>query len=347
MRGKFLLLTVLVIAAGGFSWDCAAMAKQPGRNANTLDPSLANYEDGLAKYKRKDYDGAIDALLQAVYFARNSYQPDAYYYLGMAYKAKNQDAKAVEAFNKHLEQTIKPSPDGRVELGEVYMRNNRDVEAEREFKLALVDYMGQAPRAHNALGKLYDKKKDYDTAQWHYLQALGDPPWKYTEAWMNLTENMMVQQQWAQAIKHCQTMLSSDRTLKGVDEPRVALDLGVCKFAKGDHQGAMEAWQLAASLNPSFAAPHLLLAKMFESEKHISSAIKEYRTYIGLAADDKQLEQIKAHMSSLEQQISPAEAEVQPAKPSPYLRKQYEGQAASGSGEEQPDLEPVGKDSGF
>lgn len=326
-----------------------ALSKQPGRNANTVDPAVANFEDGLAKYKSKDYDGAIDALLQSVYFARNNYQPDAYFYLGMSYKAKNQDAKAVEAFMKHLDQTVKPSPDARIEVGEIYMRNNRDVNAEREFKLALVDYMGAAPRAHNALGKLYDKKKDYDTAQWHYLQALGDPPWKYTEAWMNLAENMMAQQNWVGAIKHCQAMLSSDRTLKGVDEPRVALDLGICKVAKGDHQGAMEAWQLAASLNPAFAAPHLLLARMFENEKHISSAVKEYRTYIGLASDDKQLEQVKAHMSMLEQQIRPVEVEVQPAKPSPYMRKQYDEQTSTGSNPaaEQSELEPVGKDSGF
>jgi tetratricopeptide (TPR) repeat protein len=303
-----------------------ALAKQPSKNANTVDPAAENYKIGSEQFKLKDYDGAIDALLQAVYFARNNYHPDAYYLLGLCYKEKKQDAKAVEAFSKHLTQTIKPSPDARVELGEIYMRNNRDYEAEREFQLALVDYRGTAPRAHNALGKLYDKRKDHQTAQWHYEQALGDAPWQYADAWLNYAENMMIQQQWASAVQQFQTMLDRGKSLKGLDTPRACLDLGVAKYAKGDHQGALEAWQTALSVNPSFAAPHLLLAKMFDEEKHISSAIREYREYIGLAPDDPQLPQIKARMVTLEQQVRPPETPMQPTKPSPYMRKQTEEQ---------------------
>jgi len=324
------------------------LSKQPSKNANTVDPAVENYKKGSEQFKLQDYDGAIDSLLQAVYFARNNYHPDAYYLLGMSYKAKNQDTKATDAFSKHLEQTVKPSPDARVELGEVYMRNSRDREAEREFQLALVDYRGAAPRAHNALGKLYDKKKDYQTAQWHYEQALGDQPWQYADAWTNYAENMMIQQQWASAVLQFQAMLDRGKSLKGLDAPRVCLDLGVAKYAKGDHQGALEAWQTAITVNPSYPAPHLLLAKMFEEEKHISSAIKEYRAYIGLATNDPQLPQIKTHLLTLEQKIRPAEAEMQPVQPSPYTRKQIENSQRASQQQMQQQMDNLSSpDAGF
>ena len=59
-----------------------------------------------------DYDGAIDAFLQSVDFARNEYAPVANFWLGKSYMAKwknrshNEDGKAIEAFKKSVEQTI-------------------------------------------------------------------------------------------------------------------------------------------------------------------------------------------------------------------------------------------------
>jgi tetratricopeptide (TPR) repeat protein len=297
-----------------------------GKDANTVEPAVEHFHKGMAEMKKMDWDRAIDEFLQATEFARNHYHPPGWYWLGVCYKIKLQDAKAIQAFKTHIEQNVGGAPDAHVELGEVYMRNDRDSEAEHEFTTALGEYQGPAPRAHNAMGKLLDKKGRYGDAAWHYLQALGNPPWIYTEAWMNLGENAMKREDWGEAIQQFVGMLERGKTLIGVDTAKVHLDLGVSLLAKGDHQGAIENWQRCSIANPLMSQPHLYLGKLFDQEKHITSAIHEYQQFIRLAPLDKNLNQVKQRMAYLEQQINPKEAAPQAAKPSPFMRQQAQKQ---------------------
>src|SRR5262249_48614291 len=147
----------------------------------------------------------------------------AYYMLGLCYKIKHNDIKAIEALKKHIEQTQHAAPNGHVDLGEVYMRNDRDAEAEEQFDLALADALGPCPRAHNALGKLLEKRGDYPAANYHFMTALGDPPWFYTECWMNLVENLMKTQDWTEAIGQIRDMLGRGKSgsLRHIDFARM------------------------------------------------------------------------------------------------------------------------------
>jgi tetratricopeptide (TPR) repeat protein len=120
-----------------------------GKDANTVEPAVEHFHKGMAEMKKMDWDRAIDEFLQATEFARNHYHPPGWYWLGVCYKIKLQDAKAIQAFKTHIEQNVGGAPDAHVELGEVYMRNDRDSEAEHEFTTALGEYQGPAPRAHN------------------------------------------------------------------------------------------------------------------------------------------------------------------------------------------------------
>src|SRR5688572_17331808 len=76
-----------------------ATAKAPFESktgdVNTVDPAVNNFQEGLKKMKAADIDGAVDAFLQAVYFARNNYHPAAQYFLGLCYKLQNKDSKAI------------------------------------------------------------------------------------------------------------------------------------------------------------------------------------------------------------------------------------------------------------
>jgi tetratricopeptide (TPR) repeat protein len=296
------------------------------KDVNTVDPAVEHYKTGLDAMKQLDWDRAIDEFLQATEFARNHYHPPAWYWMGVCYKIKLQDTKAIQAFKTHIEQTVGPTPEAHVELGEIYLRNNRDSEAQSEFTTALGEYQGPGYRAHNAMGKLLEKKGQYRDAAWHFLQALGNPPWIYTEAWMNLSENAMKREDWGEAVQQFAAMLQRGKTLVGVDTAKIHLDLGVCLLAKGDHQGAIENWQRCSIANPLMSEPHLMLGKLFDEEKHITSAIHEYQQYIRLAPLDKKLPQVKQRMAYLEQQIKPVEAAPQAAKPSPFMRQQQQKQ---------------------
>jgi len=283
--------------------NCCAFSKVRSSGKNTVDPSKQNFEIGLRKYKEHDLDGAIDAFLQAIYFARNSYNPEGYYWLGVSYQDKNVDAKAIEALKKSVEQSIKPVPEAHIHLAQLYLRNNRLDEAEYEASKALIDFHGPAPEAHNIIGLICDKRGDLKRGQDEYIAALGDPPWRYTEAWMNYAENLMKQKEWGSAITQLRNMLNHNKPLKGMDPQRIYLDIGFCLLAKGDHQGAIDNWHEVLNYNPDNAAAHLQLGGLLDTERHWSAAIKEYKEYIRLSPDNTETAKIKNQVLLLEQKL--------------------------------------------
>ncbi len=102
--------------------NCALAKKN--KASSTVEPSEKNYKEGLKAYDNKDYEKAIDSFLQAIYFARNSYSPKSYYYLGLSYGELKNDNKAIEAYKKCIEQSLEPVPDAKVELGKLYLKGN-------------------------------------------------------------------------------------------------------------------------------------------------------------------------------------------------------------------------------
>jgi tetratricopeptide (TPR) repeat protein len=353
MLGKRLASLLLAVTASCLSiqlccdWQ-GAEAKVRSQGKNTVSPAQANFEVGMVKYQNKDLDGAIDAFLQSIYFSRNYYDPNAYYWLGVCYMEKKEDAKAIDAFNKHCAQSVKLTPEAHVHLGNIYLRNDRLNEADQEGKLALTHYSGPASKAHNLLGKVAQKKGALDVAQEEFLQALGDQPWSYTEAWMNYAENMMKQKAWGSALDQFDFMLHNKIILKGLDYPKVFLDIGLCRLAKGDHQGAFDNWHESLNYNPQYADTHLQLGMLLDSEQHFASAIKEYEQYVRFTSDPEGVDKIKQRIHALEQKTMPNEVEPQAPKPSMYMRQQEEAQEKQES-KQKGSLTPgpESKDSGF
>lgn len=324
------------------------MAKVESKGKATVAPADENFRTAMVKYKQKDIDGAIDAFLQAIYFSRNYYNPDAYYWLGVCYMEKKQDAKAIEALNRHCEQAIGPVPEGHLHLAEIYLRNDRLADAETEAVTALNQYHGPGPKARNIMGMIKEKKGFLNEAHFQFEQALGDPPWRYTEAWMNLSENLMKQKDWGGALGQFHDMLNSKIVLKGLDYEKVLLDMGLCLLAKGDHQGAIDYWHECLNYNQGNAAAHLQLAMIFDLEQHFGSAMREYREFVRFSTDQAAITRIKDRITVIEQKIGTGEVEPQAPKPSPYMRKQEEEQEKVETKEKE-NLTPGsgGKDSGF
>jgi tetratricopeptide (TPR) repeat protein len=300
----------------------AALAKLGGKGKSTVEPSQENFDIGMKRYKSDDVDGAIDSFLQAIYFARNTYQPDAYYWLGVCYFDKKLDSKAIDAFNKHVEQTIKPEPEAHIYLAYIYLRNNRLNEAEKEGNIALTQFGGgHGAKAQNVLGLIMAKEGHLETAEYHFLAALGDQPWRYTEAWMNYAENLMKRKDWAKAVMQLHGIINSKVLLKGVDYQKIYFDIGLCLLAKGDHQGAIDNWHEVLNINPSHADAHLNLAMLLDSENHVSSAIKEYKEFVRLSEDTERIAKVKDCIVILEQKLTPNIVLPQ-TKPSPYMNEQ-------------------------
>jgi len=302
----FIFLLIALIISGS---DCQiTFAKVRSSGANTVEPSKENLTLGLSRYKQNDFDGAIDAFLQAIYFNRSSYNPKAYYYLGLCYQEKKLDTKAVEALKKSIEQNIGPYPEAHLHLAQIYLRNDRLDEAAQEANQAWVDYKGRCPEAHNILGLIAQKRGDLHGASDQFLEALGEKkPWRYTEAWMNYAENLIRLKLWGDAIIQFHNMLENKAPLKDISYEKIYLDIGICLLAKDDHQGAIDNWHETLNYNPDNAMAHLQLALLLDSERHISSAIKEYKEYIRLSPESPEVGKIKNQVLKLEQTLREAQ----------------------------------------
>lgn len=314
---SFLLLSIFTLFSLGSEVSTVALAKK-NKASTTVEPSEKNFKIGLKAYNDKSYDEAIDAFLQSIYFARNNYQPKAYYYLGMCYVAQNNDIKAIDAFKKCSEQTLEPIPDAKIELGKIYTKQKRLNEAMTVANEALCESGANGYRAQNLLGVIMECMGDLDSAKWHFEQALGTRPWTYTSAWENLIENAIKRKQYGEAVSNINALLTNEKPLKNVDFERVHLDLGLCYFAKGNLQGAIDAWHRVLDYNANNKDAHIQLAVLYDSEKHYSSAIKEYESFISCAPNDPKVPKIKDRISELNLKIN-GEKALKPVQASPYM----------------------------
>lgn len=307
-------------------------AEAKNSQKNTTDPALKNTKLGKQLFEKEDYDLAIDALLQATYFARNGYAPEAFYYLGKCYMAKGEYLKAYDALKKHLSQNVSGDGWGNVAMIETLTALKRYDEARPYVAFALSGTTYQSPldrAAHVAAGKLDDAQGNFSAACDHYRSSLGEAPWTFFEGWIGFCECLMKMKKWTEAYKYLDKMLTTNQTIKGLNYERVHLDLGICLLAKGNHQGAIDNWHKCLEYNHDNKEAHLQLAMILESENHISSAIKEYRSFVRLSDDpknhapDKEMrsKQVETRIALLEEKLN-AEAPPGRAQMSPYMLMQ-------------------------
>jgi tetratricopeptide (TPR) repeat protein len=323
-----------------------------GHGKSTVEPSAENLAEGLKRFKAGDYTAAIDSFLQSIYFARNGYCPEGYFWLGQSYYEKGgQDTKGIEALKKCLQQSLKLEPEAHFTLAQLYLRNNQLDYAGTEAGLSLSQSRakGERAKAYNLMGKVAEARGNFEEASSQYLNALGDQPWRYTDAWLNYAEVLMKQKSFEAAFEQLRNLLKSPVGLKNIPFERVYTDVGLCMFVKGNHQGALDNWRKVLEYNPDNASAHLQIAMLLDSERHLSSAITEYKEYIRLAPDEVSAQKAKDRVALLEQQLKPVPLPEKPPAPREMTAEEMAAeQERLEKGKESPNpASPSRKDSGF
>jgi tetratricopeptide (TPR) repeat protein len=320
-------LPSLLLVALAFQTAAAPIMMTPAHakrgDKATVEPSELNLREGLKNMSNRDYEAAADNFLQAVYFSRNHYNPKAYLYYGLCLKAQRKYAKAIEAFKEHLKQTTENASNARVDLAECYMEINEFDQAREQITRARseADYADRRPIY--AMGELSERMNDLGQALDAYLAALESKPWKYTEAWLGAARVYVKLGQYNRAIQEYKDII--DSTVKNVNWTEVYYNYGNCLYKRGDHQGAIDRWLYALKEDPDSFDCHLALASIFDEEKHISSAIKEYENAVRCAPKSYDLTKINQRMLFLQSKLQAQEAKKE-IKPSPYMRQQEEQQ---------------------
>ncbi len=347
----------------------AAYAKMGRKGKYTETPSEEHYNSGIAKYKAEDYDGAIDAFLQATYFARNAYYPDAYFWLGLAYMEKNEDNKAVDALQKCASQSVEEPTEAFLALAEIHLRNKRWDECDAAVKsikkydkkttqkiqyiyglmedkkadeivfdpskfkvhknLAVYQKKADFERQMSEKEVLNEKRNHWMSAMSHYEQALGEKPWTWTKVWLNYCEDKMKLQRWAEALRELNALLNSNSIGNQLRMPTARLhkDIGVCRLAIGDHQGAIDNWDTALSYNKDDYEVWLQRAMLLETERHLSAAASDYKEFLRLreGTKDERVPQVRDRLTKIEHMLNPNDAGPKRPKPSPYMRQEMSG----------------------
>ncbi len=322
------IISALLLVFTVFACQPDALAKFGRKGQNTATPAENHFWEGTSRMRSKDYDGAIDSFLQAVYFARNGFYPEAHYWLGVCYKEKGKDDKAVASLTVATNTSVEPLPDAWLTLAEVHLRNARYQEAADAIGGAR---MAGAPyeKQYYLEGLIAENQKQFSTAEAYFNSALGDKPWKWTSAWMHYAECKMKQQKWLDALREFQELLKTDQPLKNEPLDRIYSDIGVCCLSIGDHQGAMDNWHRSLDYDITNQETHINVAMLLESEKHYSSAIKEYKEGLKYLVEkkphDPRIQQLRDRIIRLEHTIKPRELAPKQAKPSPYMRGGNDG----------------------
>jgi len=306
----------------------------------TVEPTEMHMRLGLEKMKMKDWEGAADDFLQSCYFARNQYNPKGWFLLGLCYKQSGNYAKGIEALINHLKQTTEKAVDAHVDLAECYMGIGEYEKAEKEIDRARYDSDGSEKRPYFAMGELLEKLDKPGEALEAYNTALAERPWHYTEAWMGRARCEMKLKNPNEAIKDYKGII--DSSVKNVPWTELYYNLGQCLYQRGDHQGAIDHWLYALKEDPDHFDSHLALGRIFDEEKHVSSAIKQYEHAIRCAPRGYNTDQINKRLLALQNSLQSQEREKE-IKPSPYMRQQNEHQQQ----QMQRNQKPPSADSGF
>jgi tetratricopeptide (TPR) repeat protein len=340
-RFTLVALSMLLLSSSG-----AADARKKFEKA-TVDPAEDNFKQGILLIRDRNYESAIDSMTQAIYFSRNHYNPNAYKYLGLCYKATRQYAKAIQALLEHLNQTQEPAADARIDLAECYLETGQIDKARESVRDSFRDAptMKGTHRQRYCQGEISEKIGDLGDAVQFYSSAIDEKP-TYTEAWMARARCYVKQGEFNKALADYRTLLSKSLTMRDINYEELYYEMGTCLYKRGDHQGALDHWRLCLEQNPESFDAHVALASMLDEEKHISSAVKEYQAALSSfpkSGQDAAKQKIEKRLLWLQSQLAPKDAPAE-IKPSPSMRMKFD------ETEKRPpkfDQAPMPKDSGF
>ena len=169
------------------------------------------------------------------------------------------------------------------------------------------------------MGELHERMNNPGTALGFYCVAIERKP-NYGEAWMGKARCYVKLGQWNEAIITYNEILDKIGSMGKIDYRELYYSLAMCYYKRGDHQGAIDRLYLALNESPEDFQSHLALAKIFDEEKHISSALKQYQQALSCKPKDYDVRTINKRVLYLESQLKenqppPVVIKLAPVKP--------------------------------
>ena len=234
-------------------WLQAEQHLEQASRADLFDPDAYFYL-GVALEKMGEIDKAI-SVFQKVLTLKPDY-PRVHYSLGNGYFLKKSYERAVQEYEQAMDETPKNAELlERLALAYYYLQFNDS--AERTAKRTL-ELNPKSSGAHNILGSVAFANRDLEGAQAHFMKAIA------------------------------------------LDPKAVAphANLGAIYNAKGEQDKALVEYQTVLKIEPSNVEVRKNLGDLYLSQSKIPEALSQYRVYVQVKPDDAYMAYLTAKLIS-------------------------------------------------
>jgi len=250
-----------------------AEARTAFRTAKELDPDYpyAWAGEALLDLQRKDYATAAAGYEQAL---RLDLDRDyVRYNLGLCYLGLHRVEKAIEQFDRVIEQFPGYADEARRQKAIALVELGQDEEA-----LALWEEAAEGATAADyvSLGQAYYFRGDLEAAEYYYQQAIDmdpDDPSAYTELGLVYDD-----------LGRTEEAIALHRQAIAVDPsaPEPYVNLGSALALSGDIAGGEEAYRQAIELDPSLPEAHVGLGEILAHNGDTAGAQAEFEAALAL-----------------------------------------------------------------
>lgn len=188
--------------------------------------------------------------------------------LGICQQGQGKLREAAASFRKML--TLNPQiPELHCNLGAINTQLNDLKAAVANYRRALQIKPDMA-LAHFNLGALLQQQNQLKAAGQHYQKAVELQP-DHFQAWGNWGTILQLNGDLTSAA-HCY-----HKVLELQSDARSHFNLGTVRYAQGDHQAAIDAFEQAVTLDPEFADAWNDLGETYRDRGEMETAVRHYR----------------------------------------------------------------------
>ncbi|MBN2566355.1 MAG: tetratricopeptide repeat protein [Candidatus Eisenbacteria bacterium] len=245
--------------------------------------------DGIDRFRRGDYEGAIDAFRQVTETDPENTQ--AFVSVGSAYMRMNRLSEAGRAFRR----AISLEPDNaaaHVGLAQVQKLAGDPDAALEELEVALEADPENAD-AHYTKAIIYGELGDLEQEMEALLQAVSADP-RNSLAQSRLADIYLANEMFPEAIAALKAALTGRTTVD-----HLHTRMADAYYSLGDLESAESELRKEIALRPRLASPHANLARLLGDAGRLDEARHEYETAISLTEDERLRGFLEGELSAL------------------------------------------------
>lgn len=261
-RVRLMVADAKLMEDSGLTADAAKLYQQAYELAPERDDLLPHLVDCYLE-QGQDLEAGVAARL-----ARDEHPDKAGTWIatGKVYEKTNRREDAVKAYEKAYE--IEPLDDVRVAIGNLYMRMGDDKQASQWLKAGVGGADAKPEVVYNYAVSLMREKK-YHAAIPSLKKVTRDMP-DYFQGWLALAQCQQMTRNYRAAIKPYR------KAYELQPDAKLAFHLGSVAQKGGDFPTAIDAYQQALALDPTYTKAQYNLALTFMKAKQYEEAVAAF-----------------------------------------------------------------------